>query len=1518
MIPLRAALRGPSSIPKRALALAAALALSLGLLQFAPGAAKPVTAQETAACEVQIHSTTSEAGFNHPGVGLTEPILENVRDQLAAGAEPWASSFEALKSHSAAGENVGSSNAGSDPTKPASDAFNSQGFNGRFRADGQKAYTQAVMYVLTGKEVHRENALGILRIWSQMDPAKYEYFTDSHIHTGVPLFRMASAAELLRYTSCGEDEAYPWTDADTQALTENLILPSIATFMSSPDHFMNQHNYPLMGSMAGAIFMDDKALYEEKVEWFTVNSTAEDRGFNGSIKWLLRWVDKNDQTGEPIEDPHVQHVEMGRDQAHGGGDLTNFAVLSRMLLAQGTEVDPVDGTVSTAEDAVGPYEFLDDRILGAADYFWQFMLGHDPEWTPVGYAISPDGTIRDTYNHISDSYRGRYATASFWEIYYHYKFTRGMDLDATAPFLAEAYAKRPGPLYYRGGALGNAWGGYDGEGDSWLFAPAEAAGDSTPPLGDDPDIHEVEERYTHLAGDVETGEGYVSMADGSKIAYLSGATNRPKLGFLVRTEGEAVIHLGGASHDDTVKRDRTLLVPDTGGEWRYVTADRSMGDILFIETEGATVDIDHINIDAEADLTGPVFAADAADRVVTWSGADVTADLSATAAEGTTYTATGLPEDADLDPDTGALTWTPDGSGTWAVTVAADDGTNAAARRVTFAVAGDRRGAIGLAEDGLDLEDGYESATEAAFTAAHETAEDLRKKGSDAEYLAALADLVAAVEGLRLISPTSDLDGGLDYAGLVESSTAGGRIGLLTDGNNQTGVWYGQAVNLSHTFDFGPDFRVSASEFGFQSNIFSDRLANSAVFGSDDGTDWTRLTPEVTEFTQDFHTLEVDPELTDDHFRYIKVKMLEPLPDVLYGTVRGLFEMTEFRIYGERHEIGNLIESATITSDDAVAGKIAIGDTVTVAATTKEPIDSLSVNVKGISAAATSDDGVNWIAPVVLDDVEPGTVSLAVDYTDANGQPGPTYYGTADDESLYVGGDRDHWIDVADLATVTASDKQWPGNGLSADEVGYLLFDGDAETAGDLVTGEGSYYTVDFGEGASVRLDEAFLLPRDCCVSRAEGTIVQGSDDGQTWTDLTEPLSDPVSGVWSRSAVTGDAHYRYLRIINPNRWHGNLSEAQFFGDFTYDDAYLEAKVRDTGDSTRASAYLYEEEVARIREALAAEDPDRIALLNDLLAAAALLVPQSTLFPEVEVDPAGVVASSVAWDDSVDAAGNGRRAFDDDPATSPDTKTAEGWVQADLGEDGAVALSAVEFLPRSGNHLRANGAQILGSNDGQTWEALATISGVTAAEWGAVPIESTTEYRYLRYYTPNGHANVAELVFIERAVDDTLIDLLLDRAALLNEADWTPESWGALADAVTDGESLAADDAATQSDVDAAADALDAAIGALVWNVPDWDEPTQYTAGARVQYEGAVYVAQWSTHGQVPGESPYSAWAEVGEALFCGGDRLTRWTPSTVYEEGDEAVHDGVRWRARWWSRNQEPGTAGVWERLGDC
>lgn len=1510
----------------RAAALISTAAVVVAGMVPAPAAAATA---EAATCEVQLTSTVSDAGFTHPGVGLTAPILENARDQIAAGAQPWTGYLEGMQRSGAAATTVTSSNRSStDPTKPASDAFNSQGFNSRFRADGLKAYTQAILYVLTGQEVYRKNALDIVRIWEQMDPAKYEYFTDSHIHTGIPLNRMVTAAEILRYTSCA-DEQHPWTDADTQAFTDNLVVPSIETFQSSPDHFMNQHNYPLLGSMAGAIFMDDRALYDEKVEWFTVNATAKDQGFNGSVSRLFRWVDRNDATGEPIDDPHVQHVEMGRDQAHGGGDLTNAVMLSRMLLAQGTKVDPVAGTVSDAPDAVGPYEFLDDRILAAADYFWRFMQGYDTDWTPVAYAISPDGTIRDTYNHISNAYRGRYSTASFWEPYYYYTYARGADVAQVAPYYAEAYAKRPGPLWYYGGGLNNPWDNGDGGGDFWLYIPAEAAGEAVPALPGSATTLEVEDRYTHLTGEAETvrdgDTGYVRLAatsQGSKIAYLSGSTSSKLVAFRIRTTGEARMHL-------SFGLDETVTLPDTGGQWRYVAVPRSLADMLFIEVtgSGATVDIDHVDTAAAEHLTPPVFdGGTGTRRLVGYAGASLSVPVSATDAGGAdtvTYSATGLPEGAAIDPATGTLTWHPDAAGTADVVVVASDGTTVTALPVQIDVATDRAAALDLATTDHDVDETYESASLAEYTAAVDAATALAD-GPEGEYLAALQDVVGRTAALRLVSPRV-ADGSLDYPARVVTSTAGARAANLVDGDNQSGTSYGQAVNLSHTFDFGPDYRVSATKFGFQSNIFADRLANSAVFGSDDGQSWTRLTPGVTAYTQDYNTLDVAPDLQDDQFRYLKVQLLEPQPDVLYGIVRNLFEMNEFHVYGDRHEIGNQVGSVSLSADSAVAGKIAVGDTAEVKVVARQALDSVDVTVQGVRVAATSEDGLTWSASAELAGVDTGTVAVAVDYTGSDGAAGPTHYGTTDGSKLFVAGVRERQVDVTALATVTASDKQWPGTGLGADEVGYLVFDGDPATYGDLNTGVGSYYVVDLGEGASVRPEEFLMLPRSGQHARLNGTYVQGSPDGQTWTDLTGRVTGAAPETWVDVVPEGagsEAHYRYLRIINDNQWNGNVAEVEIYGDLEYTDEYVDSKVASTEGSTRASGYLYLERVAEIRAAMTAPDADRTALLGELLAAADLLVPQSTLYPRIEVERSQAVASSVSWDGKLDAADNGWQAFDGDPATSPDITTSAGWVQADLGPGGATTLGGVRLLPRSGgtNYTRVNGALVQGSNDGSAWDTLATVSGVTSVTWVTVAVASDTAYRYLRFYTPSGNANVAELELFERTVDRTLLELLAGRGAEENPDLWTEASFAELADALDQGTVVLDDAAATQPDVDAAADAIDTALTGLV-PLDRWSASATYHAGDRVLYDGRVFVALWWTRGDVPGESARGAWAELGARVACDAGQFRAWTPTWVYPGGDTVVHDGHRWAAKWWSRDQEPGDAGrksPWSDLGVC
>ncbi|WP_179951032.1 glycoside hydrolase family 3 N-terminal domain-containing protein [Xylanimonas oleitrophica] len=106
--------------------------------------------------------------------------------------------------------------------------------------------------------------------------------------------------------------------------------------------------------------------------------------------------------------------------------------------------------------------------------------------------------------------------------------------------------------------------------------------------------------------------------------------------------------------------------------------------------------------------------------------------------------------------------------------------------------------------------------------------------------------------------------------------------------------------------------------------------------------------------------------------------------------------------------------------------------------------------------------------------------------------------------------------------------------------------------------------------------------------------------------------------------------------------------------------------------------------------------------------------------------------------------------------------------------------------------------------------------------------------------------------------------------------------------------------------------------------PAWAAKAIYTGGELVSHDGRVFQAQWWTQNERPGSSSYGAWAEVGtevatsNAAAPGGVALT-WTRSWVYTGGEVAAHGGHLWKAKWWTRDQAPGTGGQfgpWQDLG--
>ncbi|WP_166844005.1 RICIN domain-containing protein [Isoptericola sp. BMS4] len=94
--------------------------------------------------------------------------------------------------------------------------------------------------------------------------------------------------------------------------------------------------------------------------------------------------------------------------------------------------------------------------------------------------------------------------------------------------------------------------------------------------------------------------------------------------------------------------------------------------------------------------------------------------------------------------------------------------------------------------------------------------------------------------------------------------------------------------------------------------------------------------------------------------------------------------------------------------------------------------------------------------------------------------------------------------------------------------------------------------------------------------------------------------------------------------------------------------------------------------------------------------------------------------------------------------------------------------------------------------------------------------------------------------------------------------------------------------------------------------PVWDAATRYRKGDEAYHDGGHFRASWTSRKQAPGASVHGPWQELVRDV----DGTDVWTPSRIFTAGDVVVHDGERYEAQWWTRNQEPGVEhGPWQPL---
>ncbi len=122
-------------------------------------------------------------------------------------------------------------------------------------------------------------------------------------------------------------------------------------------------------------------------------------------------------------------------------------------------------------------------------------------------------------------------------------------------------------------------------------------------------------------------------------------------------------------------------------------------------------------------------------------------------------------------------------------------------------------------------------------------------------------------------------------------------------------------------------------------------------------------------------------------------------------------------------------------------------------------------------------------------------------------------------------------------------------------------------------------------------------------------------------------------------------------------------------------------------------------------------------------------------------PDALVSGSMPLNKSANKAKN---VFDGSNLTYFDGEP-EGWIEIDLGKE--TSFNVIRFAPRSGYEKRMLNGSFYGSNDGENWDLLLTVSEEPKTGDNYAFLDETLSFRYIRYDNGDKHAfscNIAEI------------------------------------------------------------------------------------------------------------------------------------------------------------------------------
>lgn len=203
-----------------------------------------------------------DAAFTHPGVLVTDGQLEAVRKNVTAGKEPWLSAYLDMRD-----SKYGAYKYRPEPYPSVDcpgDGHTDRPAQGcvQEREDAIAAYTQALLFRMTGKKQHAVKAREIMDAWSA--ELRRHTAEDAGLQTGWAGATWARAAEIIRHSP---GAGWPKDRVDRFArMLRTVHLPVVSRAV--PDYNGNWDLVMTDAAIGIAVFLDDRKAFDKALDRF--------------------------------------------------------------------------------------------------------------------------------------------------------------------------------------------------------------------------------------------------------------------------------------------------------------------------------------------------------------------------------------------------------------------------------------------------------------------------------------------------------------------------------------------------------------------------------------------------------------------------------------------------------------------------------------------------------------------------------------------------------------------------------------------------------------------------------------------------------------------------------------------------------------------------------------------------------------------------------------------------------------------------------------------------------------------------------------------------------------------------------------------------------------------------------------------------------------------------------------------------------------------------------------------------